>query len=63
MPSLSADLSVEVTGPTGTITPGTSIRYDIAVKNNGPDPAFSIFLTDELSPLLNFNGCSSNFVV
>lgn len=57
-PSLSADLTLELAGPSGTIQPSSSISYTITVTNDGPDPAFGILITDELAPFINFNFCN-----
>lgn len=43
-----ADLSVEKTGPDGSVLAGSEIVYDIKVTNAGPDPAEDIVLTDDL---------------
>ena len=61
VPSLTAELNVTLTGPSGTITAGQYINYNITVTNNGPDAAFSVFVTDELSSLTSFSGCNSDF--
>ena len=58
-PSLSSDLRIELTGPSGTLTSSSFIQYAITVNNDGPDPAFAVTLTDELSPFTAFSSCSS----
>lgn len=54
-----ADLSITKTAPSGNITVGDEIAYTITVTNNGPDPASSITVTDNLSSSLVFMSCSS----
>ena len=49
----------DLTGPSGTLTPSSSVNYTITVTNDGPDPAFSITITDELSPFTSFSFCNS----
>jgi uncharacterized repeat protein (TIGR01451 family) len=59
-PSLSSDLRIDVTGPVGTLAPGSFINYTITVTNDGPDPAFAVTVTDELSPFTTLSSCNSN---
>src|SRR5437016_1801943 len=47
--ALSADLAISKTGP-ATITAGTNATYTITVTNNGPDPATSRTLVDNVPP-------------
>jgi uncharacterized repeat protein (TIGR01451 family) len=56
-PSLSADLAITVTPSVPSATVSTSIRYDITVTNNGPEPVTSIVISDDLPSSLIFNGC------
>ena len=60
-PTLSSDLSITLTGPSGTLTASSSASYNITITNNGPDPAFAIQVTDVLSPFTTFSFCSANF--
>jgi uncharacterized repeat protein (TIGR01451 family) len=61
VPSLSADLDLTLTGPSGTLTAGQDANYQITLTNNGPDRAFSVVLTDVLSPQVTFSFCNSQF--
>ena len=59
-PTSNADLSITMTGPAGTLMGADNISYMITLTNNGPDPASSIVVTDELSPATTFGGCGSS---
>jgi uncharacterized repeat protein (TIGR01451 family) len=60
-PSLTSDLRIDLTGPSGTFTANSFINYTITVTNDGPDPAFAVTVTGELSPFTTFSSCNSNF--
>jgi uncharacterized repeat protein (TIGR01451 family) len=52
-----ADLSLSKTA-TSFVTKGQGFAYTIAVKNNGPDPASGVTLTDSLPAGVSFNSAS-----
>ena len=54
-----ADLAVTKTASAGTIVAGSNVTYTITVSNNGPDPAVSITVTDNLPASLAFVSCES----
>jgi uncharacterized repeat protein (TIGR01451 family) len=57
-----ADLQITKTianpPPSGAVVPGSSITYLLTVTNNGPDPASSVVVTDNLPPQLTFQSAS-----
>ncbi len=53
-----ADIAITKTAATDTIV-GSNVTYTINVTNNGPDPASSISVTDNLPSSLTFVSCSS----
>jgi len=59
-PSLSADLGITMTGPSGPLVAGSGLSYDITVTNNGPDRASAVLVNDDLPSSLVFNFCSSS---
>lgn len=50
---LPADLAIIKTGP-ATVNAGDNITYSITVRNNGPNTALNVVLTDNLLPTLTF---------
>jgi uncharacterized repeat protein (TIGR01451 family) len=48
-----ADVSLTKSGPPGSVTVGTNVTYTIKVKNNGPDTATEVELTDVLPGTVN----------
>lgn len=54
-----ADLAINKTASSSTIVVGSNVTYTITLTNNGPDPASSITLTDNLPLSLAFVSCSS----
>jgi uncharacterized repeat protein (TIGR01451 family) len=61
-PSLTSDLAVTMTATPESGVSGSSIRYDITVTNNGPEPASSVVISDDLPSSTVFNNCSSSTV-
>ncbi|HWN98340.1 MAG TPA: FG-GAP-like repeat-containing protein, partial [Blastocatellia bacterium] len=58
IPYGAADLSISKTSA-ATIVVGSNVTYTITVTNNGPDPASSITVTDNLPATVSFVSCSS----
>jgi uncharacterized repeat protein (TIGR01451 family) len=57
-PHSASDLSISITAsPSGTVS--TTAWFEITVTNNGPDPAYSVVVRDDLPSALKFQGCSS----
>ena len=54
-----ADLGVTKEASAGNIVAGSNITYTITVVNNGPDPASSVTVTDNLPGSLTFVSCLS----
>lgn len=59
VPYGAADLAVTKAASAGTIVVGGSVTYTITLVNNGPEPASSITVTDNLPGALSFVSCSS----
>jgi uncharacterized repeat protein (TIGR01451 family) len=57
--SVSADVRVAKSGPTGT-APGTNMSYTVVVANDGPSDAASVTLTDILPPEVTFVSNTQN---
>lgn len=58
-----SDLSIAVSGPTGTVNSGSAVAYVIAVTNNGPDAASGATVTDTLpsgTTMSSFSGTGWN---
>ncbi len=54
-----ADLAISKTASSPTIVVGSNVTYTITLTNNGPDPASSITVTDNLPLSLSFVSCLS----
>jgi uncharacterized repeat protein (TIGR01451 family) len=54
-----ADLSVTKTASPDPVTTGDDLTYTVTVTNNGPDPATSVVVTDNLPAETTFVSCSS----
>ncbi|MGA9773839.1 MAG: BACON domain-containing carbohydrate-binding protein [Blastocatellia bacterium] len=54
-----ADLAITKSASSANIVVGTNVTYTITVTNNGPDPASSITVSDNLPSSLTFISCSS----
>jgi uncharacterized repeat protein (TIGR01451 family) len=54
-----ADLSVTKTDSPDPVTTGNDLIYTVTVTNNGPDPATSVIVTDNLPAETTFVSCSS----
>jgi uncharacterized repeat protein (TIGR01451 family) len=59
IPPLAADLSITKTDSPDPVTTGNNLTYTVTVTNNGPDPAQSVTLTDNLPTETTFVSCSS----
>ena len=46
VPPGTTDLAISVNGPSGEVSVGQQVSYDINVLNNGPDPATGVIVTD-----------------
>ena len=55
----SADLIISKSAPSGTFRPGDQISYTIAVTNNGPSPAQSVVMMDNLPSQVTFVSCGA----
>jgi len=60
-PSLSSDLKISISGPQNAAVAGEFVTYTITLSNDGPDPASSVLVTDDLPSSLVYNGCFSQF--
>jgi uncharacterized repeat protein (TIGR01451 family) len=58
-PTAIADLSVTKADSPDPVTVGNNLTHTIAVTNNGPDPAQSVTVTDNLPAETTFVSCSS----
>jgi uncharacterized repeat protein (TIGR01451 family) len=58
-PTAIADLSVTKADSPDPVTVGNNLTYTITVTNNGPDPAQSVTVTDNLPAETTFVSCSS----
>ncbi len=56
----SADLAVNISGPTSPVTIGQGYVYTVTATNNGPSPAGSFTITDVLPDTLTFVTASSS---
>jgi uncharacterized repeat protein (TIGR01451 family) len=54
-----ADLSITKTDSPDPVTTGDDLTYTVTVTNNGPDPATSVVVTDNLPAETTFVSCSS----
>ena len=54
-----ADLGITKSASSGAVLVGSNVTYTITVVNNGPDPAVSITVTDNLPASLAFVSCSA----
>ena len=54
-----ADLSITKTASPDPVTTGDNLTYTVTVTNNGPDPATSVIVTDNLPAETTFVSCSS----
>src|SRR5919108_3072525 len=54
------DVSLTKSGPSGSVTVGTNVTYTIKVKNNGPDTATDVELTDVLPGTVNLVSVTSS---
>jgi uncharacterized repeat protein (TIGR01451 family) len=54
-----ADLSITKTASPDPVTTGDDLTYTVTVTNNGPDPATSVVVTDNLPAETTFVSCSS----
>lgn len=54
-----ADLSITKTASPDPVTTGDDLTYTVTVTNNGPDPATSVVVTDDLPAETTFVSCSS----
>jgi uncharacterized repeat protein (TIGR01451 family) len=54
-----ADLSITKTASPDPVTTGDDLTYTVTVTNNGPDPATSVIVTDNLPAETTFVSCSS----
>ncbi len=52
--SPASDLSVSISGPTGTVAVGQSLTYTVKVTNKGPSAATNVFLNDTLPAGVTF---------
>jgi uncharacterized repeat protein (TIGR01451 family) len=57
--SPAADLNVSLTNSGGQVAPGGSLSYTVTVKNNGPDAAANVTVTDALPAEFNFSSSNS----
>ena len=60
VPNLTSDLAITMTASAGPFLAGSNVTYNIALTNNGPEPAFSILASDNLPSTLGYNSCSSS---
>jgi uncharacterized repeat protein (TIGR01451 family) len=58
-PTAIADLSVTKADSPDPVTVGDNLTYTVTVTNNGPDPATSVTVTDNLPAETTFVSCSS----
>jgi uncharacterized repeat protein (TIGR01451 family) len=58
-PTALADLSVTKSDSPDPVTAGDNLTYTVTVMNNGPDPATSVTVTDDLPAETTFVSCSS----
>jgi uncharacterized repeat protein (TIGR01451 family) len=58
-PTAIADLSVTKADSPDPVTVGNNLTYTVTVTNNGPDPAQSVTVTDNLPAETTFVSCSS----
>jgi uncharacterized repeat protein (TIGR01451 family) len=58
-PTAIADLSVTKSDSPDPVTAGDNLTYTVTVMNNGPDPATSVIVTDNLPAETTFVSCSS----
>jgi uncharacterized repeat protein (TIGR01451 family) len=58
-PTAIADLSVTKADSPDPVTVGNNLTYTVIVTNNGPDPATSVTVTDNLPAETTFVSCSS----
>src|SRR6266498_2353534 len=58
-PTALADLSVTKSDSPDPVTAGDNLTYTVTVMNNGPDPATSVIVTDNLPAETTFVSCSS----
>ena len=54
-----ADLSITKTASPDPVTTGDDLTYTVTVTNNGPDPATSVVVTDNLPAETTFVSCAS----
>src|SRR5215468_10529784 len=54
-----ADLSITKTASPDPVTTGDDVTYTVTVTNNGPDPATSVVVTDNLPAETTFVSCAS----
>jgi uncharacterized repeat protein (TIGR01451 family) len=59
LPTIVADLSISKTDSPDPVTTGDDLTYTVTVTNNGPDPATSVTVTDDLPAETTFVSCSS----
>lgn len=57
---LSADLTLALNSPVPAVTVGGNVTYTAVVKNEGPDPASGVILSDPLPAGLTFNAALSS---
>jgi uncharacterized repeat protein (TIGR01451 family) len=55
-----ADLAIVKTTTTGTAMPGTAVRWQLAIVNNGPATAVNVVITDVVPSSLTVIGVSSS---
>src|SRR6266404_5176357 len=59
-PTLTSDLGITITTPTGPFIAGSYVNYNMLLTNNGPEPASYALVTDQLPPSLVFANCNSS---
>jgi uncharacterized repeat protein (TIGR01451 family) len=55
-----SDVSVHVAGPTTAVKAGATVTYKVTVRNNGPNPATEVIVSDTLPPSIKFVSATSS---
>jgi uncharacterized repeat protein (TIGR01451 family) len=56
---IAPELSVTMTASPNLVVTGSSVKYTITVKNNNPDTAYSVVVTDKLPGTTTFVSCTA----